>query len=122
MKDPSKWVETARGWDADKHYEERKVNGFSKADWINFDTYIAWVIASAVQKMKDEGHTMFCFPDEPESEWERLTNEAYDTMIKGFGNWAQDKLDYTADEGKQMVADLNEALDIFKRHFQSLWD
>lgn len=121
MDDPSKWVETAEGWDTDKHYEERKANGFSKADWINFDTYIAWVIHSAVIKMRDEGHTMFSFPGEPEANWEALTRGEYQVMIDGFGDYAaMDELndpDY-----KDIYRRLDEALEIFKKRFKSLWD
>lgn len=127
--DPSKWVETSDGWDTDKHYEERKVQGFSKADWINFDTYIAWVIANAVQKMKDEGHTMFSYPGEPVENWEHLTRGEYDVMIKGFGRWAEGDealLELSPEEYRdasaQMVSDLEDALEIFKNRFKSLWD
>ena len=130
MKDPSKWVETSDGWDTETHYRERQEQGFSKADWINFDTYIAWVIAQAVQKMKDEGHTMFSYPDEPAENWEHLTRGEYDVMIKGFGQWAEhDKLDLmeiSTEEylelSRQHVNDLEDALEIFKKRFKSLWD
>jgi hypothetical protein len=119
--DPSLWVEKESRWETEEHYEERKKQGFSTADWINFDTYIAWVIACAVEKMKSDGHTMFTFEGVPESEWLRLTHEEYDVMIKGFGNWSKEghglDIDY-----KTLVEDLDAALDIFKKRFRSLWD
>ena len=129
MEDPSKWVEDS-DWSTEKHYEERKVQGFSKADWINFDTYIAWVIASAVEKMKAEGHTMFRFPGEPGDTWEARTHEEYDVMIKGFSQWANhdtlDWLDMSREEyrrtSQRYEADLDAALEIFKKRFKSLWD
>lgn len=129
MEDPSKWVEKEDRWDTNEHYDQRKIRGFSDADWINFDTYIAWVIASAVEKMKSDGHTMFSFPDQPDSEWERLTHEEYDVMIKGFGQWAEGEesiIDLEMDEFRnihaQRIRDLDNALDIFKKRFKSLWD
>lgn len=122
--DPTLWVEDAEGWDAEQHYAERRENGFSKADWINFDTYIAWVIASAVQRMKDEGHTAFNFPNEEADKWEELTNAEYDVMIKGFGQWADAEKDWEHDraESRRVISDLDAALDIFKKRFKSLWD
>lgn len=121
LPDPSKWVENSdSGWDADEHYVERKNNGFSTADWINFDTYIAWVIASAVEKMKSDGHTMFSYIDSPEDTWLKRTHEEYDVMIKGFGNWATGEV--PEESVTQQYADLNAALEIFKKRFKSLWD
>lgn len=131
MFDPSAWTDKAEGWGGmETVRRERGEQGFSKADWINFDTYIAWVISNAVQKMKDEGHTIFSYPDEPEENWEHLTRGEYDVMIKGFGQWAEhDKLDLmeiSTEEylelSRQHVNDLEDALEIFKKRFRSLWD
>lgn len=106
-----------------EHFVERGKRGFSTEDWWNFDTYIAWVIANAVEKMKADGHTMFNYPDEPVEKWEELTNADYDTMIKGFSEWASGKYDVSeGDEANQMVANLDAALDVFKYRFKSLWD
>jgi Holliday junction resolvase RusA-like endonuclease len=122
MTDPSAWTDEAEGWPGGMETvrRERGEQGFSYADWINFDTYIAWVIANAVEKMKTDGHTMFSYPDEPEDQWAALTQRDYDTMVKGFRQWA----DYghglafpgTLDD------DLDAALEIFKKRFRSLWD
>lgn len=124
IKDPSAWTDEADGWGGmEAVRRERGEQGFSKADWINFDTYIAWVIHNAVVKMKSDGHTMFMFEGEPDSEWERLTNEEYDVMIKGFGTWAEGKFELNGREAQERaVADLDAALDIFKKRFKSLWD
>lgn len=121
--DPSKWVEETERWDTDKHYEERKVNGFSTADWINFDTYIAWVIAEAVRKMKSDGHTMFSYIGQPEDTWEALTHEEYDVMIHGFSQYVEhrDSSGNTTDY-KKIYDDLDKALEVFKVRFKSLWD
>lgn len=123
MKDPSAWTDDAEGWPGGMETvrRERGEQGFSFADWINFDTYIAWVITNAVRKMKTDGHTMFSYPDEPESEWLRLTHEEYDIMIKGFGNWA-DANHAASDDWRGIEADLDAALEIFKKRFKSLWD
>lgn len=131
IKDPSAWTDEAKGWGGmEAVRRERGEQGFSKADWINFDTYIAWVIHNAVVKMKSDGHTMFSYPGEPEDTWEARTNEEYDVMIKGFGQWAKhDELgtmEISPDEYmklyRQYVSDLDAALDIFKKRFKSLWD
>lgn len=124
MDDPSKWVEKADGWDTARHYAERQRNGFSKADWINFDTYIAWVISSAVQKMKDDGHTCFYYPDEPSDKWEGLTKAEYDVMILGFGDYAKyrDDTDLDSSRVKEIEDNLEAALEVFKKRFKSLWD
>lgn len=122
MKDPSAWTDDADGWEGmETVRRERGEQGFSKADWINFDTYIAWVIAGAVQKMKDEGHTLFNYPGEPSANWEALTNAEYDIMIKGFGRWAEGWWE-TTDNEIQAMRELEEALEIFKNRFMSLWD
>jgi hypothetical protein len=119
-KDPSAWTDAAAGWDGTETVRrERGERGFAYADWINFDSYIAWVIAGAVEKMKADGHTMFSYPGVPDDEWEDRTNEEYDIMIKGFGNWAEFKFD--ADE-RTLYEDLQAALEVFKRRFVSLWD
>lgn len=131
MIDPSAWTDEADGWEGmETVRRERGEQGFSFADWINFDTYIAWVIHNAVVKMKSEGHTMFSYPGEPEENWEHLTRGEYEVMIKGFGQWAdQDKLDsmeITTEERlklyRQYENDLEDALEIFKMRFKSLWD
>ena len=122
MEDPSLWVETTDAWSTEKHYQERQERGFSTADWINFDMYIAWVIAGAVEKKKADGHTMFSFPGEPSETWESRTHEEYDVMIKGFGQWANSDLIYDEDDLRRYAEDLEAALDIFKKRFKSLWD
>lgn len=122
MNDPSKWVEEESRWDTDEHYQQRSQNGFSYADWINFDHYIAWVIASAVQKMKDEGHTMFIFPGEPEDKWEELTKAEYQTMIDGFGEYLEKRDQIGAEGWTDLKRKLDAALEIFSKRFTSLWD
>lgn len=124
MRDPSAWTDDASGWGGmETVRRERGEQGFSKADWINFDTYIAWVIHNAVVKMKSDGHTMFMFDGEPEDKWEDLTNAEYDIMIKGFGQWAEPgKWEFDNEQSKEAVADLDAALEIFKKRFKSLWD
>lgn len=120
MNDPSAWTDEADGWSGmERVRRERGEQGFSFADWINFDTYIAWVLVNAVEKMKSEGNTSFYYPDEPEEKWEELTYAEYDTMIKGFGDWAQFG---HGEEPEGLHENLDKALDIFKKRFRSLWD
>lgn len=129
--DPSAWVDEADGWAGmDEVRRQRGEQGFSKADWINFDTYIAWVIHNAVVKMKVDGNTAFYYSDAHEDEWEALTHAEYDVMIKGFGQWVNhgdlDLMDIPTEEYKkrfrQYEDDLDAALTIFKKRFKSLWD
>lgn len=117
LPDPTTWVSEK---DSDQHMADRAKHGHSFHDWINFDTYIAWVIANGVVRMKNEGHTMFSYDDTTDAEeWNRRTQEEYDVMIKGFGRWAkQDSLDF----GEETCADLDAALKIFVKRFRSLWD
>lgn len=123
MNDPSKWVEESDTWNTEQHYEERKTQGVSRADWINFDVYLAWVIHNGIQRFRDEGVSMFSFPGEPEENWEALTNGEYEVMIKGFGQWAKgDFLDLGTEQANQVVRDLEDALEIFKSRFMQLWD
>lgn len=117
--DPTDFVPDHR---REEHFAERGKRGFSTEDWWNFDTYIAWVIANAVQKMKDDGNTMFSYPDEPDTKWEELTNAEYDIMIKGFGTWASGSWNMFDEEADQAVEDLKAALEIFSNRFMSLWD
>jgi hypothetical protein len=122
--DPSRWVEGkyADSWNAYDVCIERAENGLSKADWINFDTYIAWVIANAVKRFRDEGNTAFYYPNEPEENWEALTHGEYEVMIEGFGGWASKSDLETHEEEASAVAKLEDALEIFKNRFKSLWD
>lgn len=117
--DPTTFVKTQR---YEAHRKERANRGFSDEDWWNFDTYIAWVICGAVEKMRADGHTMFSYDDVPESEWHARTDADYDTMIKGFGTWASGSWSIFGDEETRAVEDLDAALEIFKTQFKSLWD
>ena len=118
MDDPSLWVEKAEGWDTDKHYEERKTSGFSYADWINFNTYIAWVNINALTMFKT-GHG---YPGDLESmdEWVVLL----DKMIDGFK--AHIAIDDCQWNGPEELAELNktakEGLMLYAERFGSLWD
>lgn len=38
-----------------KHHKERMANGYSWFDWINFDSYIAGIVATAVLKFAEDG-------------------------------------------------------------------
>lgn len=121
--DPSKWVEDADGYSVEETLAGRGEVGFGFADWINFDTYIAWVIANAVKKMKADGHTEFYYPDEPEENWGALTHAEYDVMIKGFEAWADTEWVFgTKEEREEVLRNLEDALEIFKNRFQLLWD
>ena len=73
MNDPTKWVEGAENWDTDKHYRQRQERGFSDADWINFDTYLAWVIYNGMKKFREDGSHLF------------PTYEELDCIMDGFG-------------------------------------
>jgi len=117
MKDPTNFVVPKR---LEAHKKERTERGFSEEDWWNFDTYIAWVIAGAVEKMKADGNTMFAYPGEPEENWSALTHGEYEIMAKGFSQWA-DADNYLGD-ADSLYRDLEDALEIFKNRFKSLWD
>lgn len=117
--DPTNFVSSAR---AKSHRVQRAERGFSDEDWWNFDVYIAWVIANAVKKMKTDGNTSFIFKDEPEEKWEALTNEEYDVMIKGFGDYAQGAYSLDKESLVEIEKNLNAALEVFKKRFKSLWD
>lgn len=123
MNDPSKWVEKESRWDTDEHYRQRSQNGFSFADWINFDSYIAWVIANAVQKMKDEGNTSFVYDGEPPENWEELTKAEYQVMIDGFGGYVKMRDEIMdSEEWAKVKRNLDDALALFSKRFTSLWD
>lgn len=120
MEDPTNFVKKDRLSAAAKQRAER---GFSDEDWWNFDTYIAWVIAQAVQKFKDDGTTSFYFEGVPPEEWDERTQAEYDVMIKGFGRYVEFQINPSAwSELAQIDNDLEAALEIFKKRFRSLWD
>ena len=101
MNDPTKWIEGAENWDTDKHYRQRQERGFSDADWINFDTYLAWVIYNGMKKFREDGNHLF------------PTYEELDCIMDGFGRYAGDG----HDEEK-----LSHALQLFADNFVRFWD
>lgn len=118
IEDPSKWVETAEGWNTDSHYEQRKTNGFSYADWINFSNYIAWVNINALEKFK----TGAGYPADLGGMDEWIAE--LDIMIDGFK--VQFELDEVAWEDKEemdrMLAVKDKGLALYAKRFSSLWD
>ena len=97
-----------------EHESQRILRGFSDWDWINADTYLAWVISGICQKKIDDGHTCWHFTGDLEediAETERILSK----MVKVFGEYAKDS-EYTA------LEELDEALDLFKKYFTRLWD
>lgn len=116
--DPTAYVEPKRRYG---HKQERFERGFSSEDWWNFDTYIAWVITNAIEKFRDDGSTVFSDPGQTFAESEAQTKAEYEIMIKGFGNWVKCSKSII-EESDEVVADLDAALDIFKKRFVQLWD
>lgn len=120
MTDPTKWVEKAEGWDADKHYAERSVNGFSYADWINFNDYIAWVNIQALEKFKT-GHG---FPSELPSMYAWI--KELDIMIQGFEAYLAISNDEYDIRSKDALPDLmkthREGMKLYAKRFCNLWD
>jgi hypothetical protein len=60
--------EKARPKKIKRHQKERMMNGYSWYDWINFDSYIGPVIASAVLKFATDGVGFWPMDDEQMNE------------------------------------------------------
>lgn len=118
MDDPSKWVEAAEGWDANKHYEERKKNGFSYADWINFNDYLNWVMINALEQFKTgHGHPYYGGVETME-DWVKVLDE----IIEGFKAQALIQSDYNPKTYKEDRAKFERGMELLTKFYNSLWD
>lgn len=113
MYDINDWVKPER---ISIHRSQRALRGFSDFDWWSFDTYISWVIATALTKFRDEGigyPVMYT-----EEEWKAIL----DVAIEGF-ELAATKFDWDFDDDREEKAGkVQVALDIFKAIHGDLWD
>ena len=117
MKDPASWITDDWHGGVEGHRRDRAEKGYSRADLINFDTHLAWVIASGARELAEITHGYPANLAGGADEWHAILNKIAD----GFEGW----LHYEADNsGKysEVSAALNESLDLFKQYFMALWD
>lgn len=109
IKDPSAYIYDDGRFNISKHEDERINFGVSEYDWYNFNSYLAFVIANAAQMFLDmrHGHP----EDITDEEWAVELTKLRDA----FAAVAEDS-DYSDKD------ETDEALEILKNRFYSLWD
>lgn len=112
MKDVNDWVKPDR---IAIHRSQRALRGFSDYDWWSFDTYISGVIATALEKFRDDGMGYPC--EYTEEQWKMVL----DIAIEGFELHAT-KFDWEWEDRFQNDKKVEIALDIFRGIYGSLWD
>lgn len=96
---------------------ERARHGVSNTDWWNFDTYFATVMVNFAKKIKEGGHTApYTTGDLDEDS--RLWDGQLDRIIAAFSNYLE-----SDEEGVPYDKELlDEAFDIIKQRYRSMWD
>lgn len=122
---------------------QRGRRGWSDKDWWNLDNYLTDILIGALSKMRTDRHAMFNFYTELDNDDfmsdayqerhkddDKKTDADLDEMIEGFkAAKAMSNLERMDGEPfdptyrfEAEQAKLNRALDLFKEHFQELWD
>ena|SRR5258708_7092869 len=100
-----------------QHKKERVKFGYSTQDWWSFDSYLAGVIASGLERFASEeahGHPA----DLSWEEWQNYLNSISVVLRR----WENDFWGLPVNEGLELEKDLKEAMHKFADRFTSLWD
>lgn len=100
-----------------QHRSQRSRRGFSTYDVWNLDGFLAQTIADTIAHLRDHGHG---YPGNVsgEEEW----NDILTRIEVPLRSWAEHHYDMDLDEEDRWMSRCNEALELFREHFFSLWD
>lgn len=100
-----------------RHRHQRAEQGYSWHDWINFDTFIAGVIANAARDFRLNG---VGYPGNvTQDEWTDILARI-ETPLRA---WSEGKHDAVGSaERGTLYRECQEALRLFADHFGSFWD
>jgi hypothetical protein len=102
-----------------RHLRERILYGASWNDWINFDSYLAALIANATHDFRSHG--VGGYPG-------NMTKEEWHADLlkieQAFRKWGDDKvrLEMSMDEEKDLYEECREAMFLVALHFGAFWD
>ena len=101
----------------EKHIEQRMSFGYSVYDWWSFDSYIAGVIAHAVDKFVKDGvgHP----GNMTEAQWQEICNRV-SFPLKLWSSSERWKLE--TDELEALYEKVQESLHLFADNFGDFWD
>lgn len=100
-----------------KHKRQRVKYGYSVYDWWNFDSYIAGVIAHALDRFVRQG--MGHPAHHTEDSWDHLCLSISEPLAK----WASDnRWKLSADDTTKLYEQVQEALHKFADNFGAFWD
>lgn len=100
-----------------KHQNQRVKYGYSVYDWCNFDSYIAGVIAHALDRFASDGM------GHPWNHSEQSWRELCLSISKPLSLWASDnRWKLSADDTTKLYEQVQEALHKFADNFGGFWD
>ena len=112
-------INNLRGyWREFKGFFHRGLYGYAKHDLWSFECYLAGVIGRGVKELGDKSYG---YPSSLNGfeEWK----EILDKMSEGFLYYRKNVFEFKEEKDyKEVECRLNESLDLFKKHFMSLWD
>lgn len=125
---PDRQIRKRRPGEIKKHKRQRVAQGYSWFDWINFDTFIAGVVATAALRFAEESHGYFAIGGEgldPKYSWPEGTAENYTAtcgaIYFALSEWLNhDDSDWDAQQVRW--AEAREAMILFSEHLSSWWD
>lgn len=113
------------------HKEERAENGYSWFDWINFDSFIAGIVATAVLKFAEDGVGYFPIGGEfqdPEYPYD-YPDGTHENFVATCGaiyyaltEWLNDGNMVMLNETDVKYQEAREAMILFAEHLGSWWD
>ena len=109
------WYRIVDSWDNTIAFFQRGKRGYADKDVWNFDYYLAKVILGGLKLLKE---THSGYPTKlTDEKWDKILTE----MIEGFENRinVESYEEYLIKNGENK---LNKSLQLFAKHFGSLWD
>ena len=90
---------------------QRFVHGYAEEDWWDLDSFLARLLPVLLRKRKENGHSYPCY----------MTPEEWDDVLEKIAQGFEEAT-LIMDVGDGDIDKFNEAMDLLKEHFFSLWD
>lgn len=96
-----------------KTFFQRGKRGWGVSDTWSFDAYLAKVISEGTRHLAEVSNGYPSAFENPE-DWEKVLMK----ISKGFGDYSK----YVFDDNVDCEKSYREAMELFMKHFESLWD
>jgi len=109
-----------------RHRRQRSEKGYSWHDWIDFDTFLAGIIANGVRDFRLNGVGVPIGLDSNAAHVLSGSVEVWNEILlkieTPLRRWSEDKFEEDFDTNKITYAEVQDALRLLADHFGHLWD